>query len=29
MDGAVKIIHNLKPVGVAMADGKTFDPFKD
>jgi tRNA-splicing ligase RtcB len=29
MGGAVKIIHNLKPVGVAMADGKTFDPFKD
>lgn len=29
MDGAVKIIHNLKPVGVAMADGQTYDPFKD
>jgi tRNA-splicing ligase RtcB (3'-phosphate/5'-hydroxy nucleic acid ligase) len=29
MDGTVKIIHDLKPVGVAMADGKTYDPFKD
>lgn len=29
MDGAVKIIHNLTPVGVAMADGQTYDPFKD
>jgi tRNA-splicing ligase RtcB len=29
MEGAVKIIHNLKPVGVAMADGFTEDPYKD
>jgi tRNA-splicing ligase RtcB len=29
MDGAVKIVHNLKPVGVAMAGDFTFDPYKD
>ena len=29
MAGAVKVIHNLTPVGVAMADGQTYDPFKD
>lgn len=29
MGDAIKIIHRLKPVGVAMADGQTYDPFKD
>ena len=26
---SVKIIHTLKPIGVAMAGGDTFDPYKD
>ncbi|MBI1334334.1 MAG: RtcB family protein [Armatimonadetes bacterium] len=26
---SVKIIHTLKPLGVAMAGGDTFDPYKD
>ena len=25
----VKVIHTLKPLGVAMAGGDTFDPYKD
>lgn len=25
----IKIIHTLKPIGVAMADDRTFDPYKD
>jgi tRNA-splicing ligase RtcB len=27
--GTVKILHTLRPVGVAMAGNDTFDPFKD
>lgn len=25
----VKIVHNLRPIGVAMAGSETFDPYKD
>jgi tRNA-splicing ligase RtcB len=25
----IKIIHTLKPIGVCMADDRTFDPYKD
>lgn len=27
--GTVKILHTLKPIGVCMADGRTYDPYKD
>jgi tRNA-splicing ligase RtcB len=25
----IKVIHTLKPIGVCMADDRTFDPYKD
>lgn len=25
----IKILHTLTPIGVAMADGRTYDPYKD
>ena len=25
----VKILHTLKPIGVAMADARNYDPYKD
>jgi tRNA-splicing ligase RtcB (3'-phosphate/5'-hydroxy nucleic acid ligase) len=25
----IKILHTLNPIGVCMADGRTFDPYKD
>lgn len=25
----VKILHTLRPIGVCMADGRTYDPYKD
>lgn len=27
--GTIKVLHTLKPIGVAMAGKDTFDPFKD
>jgi len=27
--GTVKILHTLTPIGVCMADDRTFDPYKD
>lgn len=27
--GSIKIIHTLTPIGVCMADDRTFDPYKD
>ena len=27
--GTIKIIHTLTPIGVCMADDRTFDPYKD
>jgi tRNA-splicing ligase RtcB len=27
--GTVRILHELRPIGVAMAPADTFDPFKD
>jgi RNA-splicing ligase RtcB len=27
--GTVRILHRLRPVGVAMAGADTFDPYKD
>jgi tRNA-splicing ligase RtcB len=29
VEGSVKILHRLTPVGVAMASSKEFDPYKD
>lgn len=26
---SIKILHTLKPIGVCMADDRTFDPYKD
>lgn len=28
-DGTVEILHTLKPIGVCMADSRTFDPYRD
>ncbi|MFN4175299.1 MAG: RtcB family protein, partial [Parachlamydiaceae bacterium] len=28
-EGTVKILHTLTPIGVAMADSREFDPYKD
>lgn len=28
-EGTIRVIHTLKPVGVAMASKDTFDPYKD
>jgi tRNA-splicing ligase RtcB len=28
-EGTVKILHTLTPIGVAMASGKDYDPYKD
>ena len=28
-EGTVRILHTLRPLGVAMAGKNTFDPFKD
>ena len=28
-EGTIKILHTLKPIGVCMADDRTFDPYKD
>ena len=28
-EGTVRVLHRLRPVGVAMASADTFDPFKD
>jgi tRNA-splicing ligase RtcB len=28
-EGAVKILHTLTPIGVAMAGKDEFDPYKD
>jgi tRNA-splicing ligase RtcB len=28
-DGTIKILHTLQPIGVCMADDRTFDPYKD
>jgi tRNA-splicing ligase RtcB len=25
----IKILHTLRPIGVCMADGREFDPYKD
>ncbi len=25
----IKVLHRLHPIGVAMAGGETFDPYKD
>ena len=27
--GTIRVLHRLRPVGVAMAGADTFDPFKD
>jgi tRNA-splicing ligase RtcB (3'-phosphate/5'-hydroxy nucleic acid ligase) len=28
-EGTIDIVHTLKPIGVAMCDGRTFDPYRD
>jgi tRNA-splicing ligase RtcB (3'-phosphate/5'-hydroxy nucleic acid ligase) len=28
-EGTIKILHTLTPIGVVMADDRTFDPYKD
>ncbi|OFY72266.1 MAG: RNA-splicing ligase RtcB [Bacteroidetes bacterium RIFCSPLOWO2_12_FULL_37_12] len=28
-EGTIKILHRLKPIGVAMADDRSYDPYKD
>ena len=28
-EGTIKILHTLTPIGVCMADDRTFDPYKD
>ena len=28
-EGTIEILHTLTPIGVAMADGRTHDPYKD
>lgn len=28
-DGTIKILHTLQPIGVCMADGRDWDPYKD
>lgn len=28
-EGTVKVLHTLTPIGVCMADDRTFDPYKD
>jgi tRNA-splicing ligase RtcB len=28
-DGTIKILHKLKPIGVAMAGENVYDPYKD
>jgi tRNA-splicing ligase RtcB (3'-phosphate/5'-hydroxy nucleic acid ligase) len=28
-EGTVRILHTLRPLGVAMAGADTFDPYKD
>ena len=28
-EGTVRILHTLRPIGVAMAGADTFDPYKD
>lgn len=28
-EGTIKVLHTLKPIGVAMASGREFDPYKD
>lgn len=28
-EGTIKILHKLHPIGVCMADGRIFDPYKD
>ena len=28
-EGTVRVLHTLRPVGVAMAGADTFDPYKD
>lgn len=27
--GTIKVVHALKPIGVCMADGRNYDPYKD
>lgn len=27
--GTIRILHTLRPIGVCMADNRTFDPYKD
>ena len=29
MGDTIKVIHELEPIGVAMAGNETFDPYKD
>jgi tRNA-splicing ligase RtcB len=28
-EGTVRVLHTLRPIGVAMAGHETFDPYKD
>ena len=28
-EGTVRVLHTLRPIGVAMAGADTFDPYKD
>lgn len=28
-EGTIKVLHTLKPIGVCMADGREWDPYKD
>jgi tRNA-splicing ligase RtcB len=27
--GTIRVLHELRPIGVAMAPAETYDPFKD
>ena len=28
-EGTIRVLHTLRPIGVAMAGDKEFDPYKD
>jgi LmbE family N-acetylglucosaminyl deacetylase len=29
MGGTIKVLHQLRPIGVAMAGSDVYDPYKD